>query len=617
MTRTLRDVVHAKGSTPRSIRPVSPVSVVAWYVIALALSAALVPVCRAVANRKGFVAPPRQDRWHTRPVPLFGGVAIVVTVLALAIVAGDVAHLALPLLGGTLIFIVGVVDDVLSLKPTTKLIAQVALAAMFVFFGERLNWTNVPAVDMLLTMVWLVGLTNAFNLLDNMDGLCAGTAIIAGAALLVGLVGRPDVVPETRYLAVVLGATSGFLLYNAYPASIFMGDGGSLFLGLTLAAVTLTAGGPGYDRSRILSIVVAPVLVLLIPIFDATLVTIFRLVAGRPVSQGGRDHSSHRLVAMGLSERGAVAVLWALAATAGAIGFVVRRTSDVDAVLLSAVFVIAMVVFAAYLAQVRVYEEPSRVPARGVTLILVELMYKRRLAEVLLDVSLVLIAYYGAWRLRFEGPEWSLYSSKFVQSLPIALAIQMIALFVFGAYRGAWRYFGLMDGVAFAKAIGAGTLTLIVAIVYLYRFENYSRGVFVIYAALLMLLLCGSRASFRLISEYGRRRRPGLRLVIYGGGEAGSLVLRELLGHPVERFRMIGFIDDDPASKNLWLQGYPILGGERQLDELIHARKVDVVVIGGLPVDLERRVRLERACRESGVRLMKFSFRLDDLNTAP
>src|SRR5215218_10422600 len=192
----------------------------------------------------------------------------------------------------------------------------------------------------------------------------------------------------------------------------------------------------------------------------------------------------------------------------------------------------------------------------------------------------------------------------------------MIGLFVFGAYRGAWRYFGLMDGVAFAKAIGAGTLTLIVAIVYLFRFENYSRGVFVIYAALLMLLLFGSRASFRLMGEYARRRRPGLRLIIYGAGEAGSLVLRELLGHPVERFKMIGFIDDDPASRSLRLQGYPVLGGERELNELIQAHKIDVVVIGTLHVDVDRRLRLERACSEGDVRLMKFSFRLDDLNTA-
>ena len=591
-------------------------TLVAWYAAALVVSAALVPVCRAAAHRKGYVARPRKDRLNNRPTALFGGVAIAVTVLFVAPLGGDLLALALPLLGGFLMFVVGVADDVLSLKPTTKLIAEIALAAVVVFFGERLNWTNVPVVDMLLTMVWLVGLTNAFNLLDNMDGLCAGTAIIAAAALLFGLVGRPDVQPEMRYLAVLLGATSGFLIYNAHPASIFMGDAGSLFLGFTLATLTLSAGGPAHDRSRILSIVVAPVLVLLIPIFDTTLVTLSRLVSGRPVSQGGRDHSSHRLVALGLSERRAVHVLWGLAATAGAIGFVVHRTSDVDAWLLTALFIIAMVVFAAYLAQVRVYEEPSRVPVRGVTVILVELMYKRRLAEVLLDVSLVLIAYYGAWRLRFEGPEWAAYGGSFLQSLPVALAIQMVALFVFGAYRGAWRYFGLMDGVAFAKAIGTGTLTLIAAIVYLYRFENYSRGVFVIYAALLMLLLCGSRASFRLIGEYARRRRPGLRLVIYGAGEAGSLVLRELLGHPVERFKMIGFIDDEPALRTLRLQGYPVLGGEGQLLELVEAGKVDVVVIGSLHFDPERRLRLERACSEHDVRLMKFSFRLDNLNTA-
>ncbi len=530
--------------------------------------------------------------------------------------AGGIGDLALPLIGGLAIFIVGITDDVISLKPTTKLIAEIALAAMFVFFGERLHWSDILAVDMLLTMLWLVVLTNAFNLLDNMDGLCAGIAIIAAAGLLVGLIGRPDVGPESRYLAILLGATTGFLIYNAHPASIFMGDAGSLFLGLTLASLTLSVGGPTHDRSRILSIVVAPILVLLIPLFDTALVTVSRVVSGRPVSHGGRDHSSHRLVALGLSERRAVIILWVLAATAGAIGFVVRQTTAVDAWLLSAIFVIAMVVFAAYLAQVRVYEEPSRVPPPGATLILFELMYKRRLAEVLLDVSLVLIAYYGAWRLRFEGPEWSGYTGSYLQSAPIALAIQMVALFVFGAYRGAWRYFGLMDGVAFVKAVVSGTVGLIVALVYLYRFENYSRAVFVIYAALLMLLLCGSRASFRLIGEYARRRRPGMRLVIYGSGEAAVLVLRELLGHPVEQFRMIGFIDDDPASRWLRLNGYPVLGGESKLLELINDGKVDVVVIGSLHFDPERRKRLEQACQLNSIRLLKFSFRLDSLTNA-
>jgi len=588
-------------------------TVAAWYLSALVLSAALVPACRALALRRGYVARPRADRWHTRPTALFGGVAMALTVFVLALLGGELRSLALPLAGGALIFVVGLTDDVLTLKPATKLIAEIALASLIVFLGGRLNWIEWRAVDMLLTMVWIVGVTNAFNLLDNMDGLCAGVALIAGVALLGGLVGRPEVAAETRYLAILLGAASGFLIYNVHPASIFMGDAGSLFLGLTLAVLTLTAGGPAHDRSRILSIVAAPMLVLLIPIFDTTLVTISRLLSGRPVSQGGRDHSSHRLVAIGLSEPTAVKVLWVLAAAAGTIGFIVRRVADDRAWLLGAVFLLAMVLFAVYLAQVRVYTEPSTVPRRGVTPLIAQFMYKRRVAEVLLDVCLVTIAYYSAWRLRFEGAEWASYSTSALSSLPIALAIQMVALFVFGAYRGAWRHFGLMDGVAFAKAVIAGTASLIIAVVYLYRFENYSRGVFVIYAALLMLLLSGSRASFRLMGEFARRRRTGTRLVIYGAGAAGSLLVREMLTDEGEQYRMVGFIDDDPATHSLRLQGYSVLGGESRLHELIRTGAVDVVVIGSRHLNRDRLNRVEAACREKDVRLLRFSFWLETL----
>ena len=588
-------------------------SLAAWYASAFVLSAALVPLCRRIALRKGYVARPRADRWHRQPTALFGGVAIAVSVFILAPFGGDIHSLLLPLIGGAAIFIVGVTDDVLSLKPSTKLIAEIALASMFVFVGERLHWTDLPAADMMLTFVWIIGITNAFNLLDNMDGLCAGVVLISGASLLVGLAGRPEAAAEARYLAIVLGATSGFLLFNLHPASVFMGDAGSLFLGLTLAVLTLSVGGPAHDRSRLVSIVAAPVLVLLIPIFDTTLVTISRLLSGRSVSQGGRDHSSHRLVAIGLSERSAVRVLWILAAAAGTVGFVVRIVADEGAWLVGAVFLLAMVLFAVYLAQVHVYSEPSTVPVRGVTPVVVRFMYKRRVAEVLLDVCLIAIAYYGAWRLRFDGLEWQAYSVKAFESLPIALAVQLIALFVFGAYRGAWRHFGLMDGVVFAKSVAAGSAALIIAVLYLYRFEDYSRGVFIIYAANLMLLLSGTRASFRLMGEFARRRRSGARLVIYGAGEAGSLLVRELLGSPSEQYRMIGFADDDPAKHSLRLQGYPVLGGESRLLDLIFDGSVDVVVIGARTLHPERLRRIEAACREKDVKLLRFSFWLEPL----
>lgn len=584
-----------------------------WYVAALVASALTVPLCRTIALRGGFVARPRQDRWHQRATALFGGVGIAVPALLLALAGGDLAQTGLLIIGGTVMFVVGLTDDVLSLKPSTKLIAEIAVASLFVFYGQLLNWTSFTAIDMLLTVLWLVGVTNAFNLLDNMDGLCAGVAIIAGIALMSGLAARPGTENEMRYLALVIGAATGFLIYNIHPASIFMGDAGSLFIGFSLASVTLTAGGAEHDRSRILSIVVAPMLVLLIPIFDTTLVTISRLLSGRKVSQGGRDHSSHRLVAIGLSEAAAVRVLWGLAAAAAVTGTLVRRFSDDRPLVLSAIFLLAMVLFAVYLAQVRVYEEPSELPAAGVTPVFVKLMFKRRVAEVLLDVCLVCIAYYSAWRLRFEGAEWHAYFPRMLESFPIALALQMVALYVFGAYRGAWRYFGLMDGVTFAKAVAAGTVSLILVILYLYRFEHYSRGVFVIYAALLMLLLASSRASFRLIGEFADRRRTGKRLAIFADSHTGSLVVRELLGNRREQYRVVGFFNSEPATYSSRLQGYPVLGGERKLLELIAGGQIDVVVVGDDRLEGDRLDTLRQACIEREVGLLRFHFQFEPI----
>jgi UDP-GlcNAc:undecaprenyl-phosphate/decaprenyl-phosphate GlcNAc-1-phosphate transferase len=587
-----------------------------WYLAALLVATVLVRGCRTLARRYGYVARPREDRWHTQPTALFGGVGIAGASFGFALFGGDLAHIWLPLVCGGLMFGVGVFDDVIPLKPSTKLIAQIAVACVFVYFGPRLHWVEATAVDMLLTIVWLVGITNAFNLLDNMDGLCAGIVLIAGAVLLVGMFQQGAAPADMRYLAVLLGATTAFLLYNYHPASIFMGDGGSLFLGFTIAALSLGFAGQAEGRSNLLSIVGAPVLVVLIPIFDTLLVTFSRLRFGRRVSEGGRDHSSHRLVAIGLSERHAVGVLWVLAAAAGAISVAVHRFADDWAVLLATVFILAVVLFAVYLAQVRVYAEPSELPPGGVTPVAVQFMYKRRVAEVLLDVCLVTVAYYAAWRLRFEEALWSDYFDRFVESLPIVLAAQMVALFVFGAYRGAWRHYGLMEGVVFAKGVAGGVLTIIVAITYLYRFEHYSRGVFIIYAALLLLMLISSRASFRLMAEFVRRRRTGPRLVIYGAGEASSLLVREMLDDLDERYRMIGFIDDDPAKCGLRYQGYPVLGGQSELLQLVYAGGVDIVVIGSRRLDPRHLQAVEQACKAADVQLLRFHFRLEALVTS-
>jgi UDP-GlcNAc:undecaprenyl-phosphate GlcNAc-1-phosphate transferase len=584
-----------------------------------AASAVLVRLCRLAAIRFGYTAKPRADRWHQRPTALLGGVGIAATVLLLhALLAGQSA-LPVLVVGAGMIFIVGLVDDLITLKPYTKLVAEIAIASVFVFFGYRLSWTDSLTLDAVLTMFWIVGLTNAFNLLDNMDGLCAGISLIAGAALLATLLLTSGVTPEATYLALLLGAIAGFLVYNVHPASIFMGDSGSLFIGLNLSVLSLGVGQGSDGSSNILSFIVGPLLVLLVPIFDTTLVTVSRILSGRSAAQGGRDHSSHRLVAIGLSERRAVAVLWILAALGGFLALSLQRFHNDWPSIAAAVFLLAMIIFAVYLAHVRVYHEVDEALLRtkGITPFFFDFMHKRRVAEVLLDVCLVTIAYYAAYRLRFEGAEFSSFFPSFIQSLPIVVGVQMVVLFVVGAYRGVWRFFGLMDGVIFGKAVLLGTLTSVFLIVYLYRFENYSRGVFVIYGALLLLLLGGSRASFRLISEFAQRRRhAGRRLVIYGAGDGAATTVRELLSHSREDYRMLGFVDDDPKMARTRIQGYPVLGDYASLVSLVSNGAVDSVVITASLMDVARLDELQALCGEHQVSLARVHITLDQLVAA-
>src|SRR5207247_7295188 len=170
--------------------------------------------------------------------------------------------------------------------------------------------------------------------------------------------------------------------------------------------VTLSVGNVDTGRRDVLSIVAVPVLVLMIPIFDTTLVTVSRVLSGRSAAEGGRDHSSHRLVAIGLSERRAVAVLWLLAAIGGAIGIAIEYVNESWAAPAAVLFLVAMVLFAAYLAGIRVYDEADvRVRERRLTPIVVNFMYKRRVAEVVLDFCLIALAYYLSYRLRFEDAE--------------------------------------------------------------------------------------------------------------------------------------------------------------------------------------------------------------------
>jgi len=281
---------------------------------------------RRLSRARGWLAPVRVDRWHSRPAALHGGVAVFI-----AFSTGMLWHLpstpyTLSLVALTaLLFLAGLVDDVLDLTPRTKVMVQVVGGLMLYQAGFHFNAALPWWIDLGVVVFWAVGITNALNLLDNMNGLAAGTAVVAGLSrLALSHQGGDAVVAESS--AIFVGAVLGFLVFNFPRASIFMGDSGSFTLGFALAALNLTSGA-AYTKSAA-AIFVFPVLVLALPIFDTTFVSLARLLSGRAISQGGRDHTSHRLVALGFSETGAVLLLWSVSAASGACAFLLYQ-SDV------------------------------------------------------------------------------------------------------------------------------------------------------------------------------------------------------------------------------------------------------------------------------------------------
>ena len=296
----------------------------------LAVTGASVPFVRQIALAMGFVDAPAKRKLHSTPIPLMGGVAIfggaVLILVAYFGRLGETRVLGL-LFGATLIAIVGLIDDRHPLPPLLKLAGQAVAFVIVIALGTRVQLGFPDVINYGLTFIWLAVITNAINFLDNMDGLCAGVSAVAAAfiVLLANLSGQFFVGPMA---AAVLGACLGFLRYNFKPASIFMGDAGSLFLGFLLAQMTLQLKFP--DNSTFVTWMI-PLLILGVPLFDLTLVTIARLRRGvNPFTTAGKDHTSHRLVRIGLSHREAVMAIYLLGGAFGMVALFVTHASVIE-----------------------------------------------------------------------------------------------------------------------------------------------------------------------------------------------------------------------------------------------------------------------------------------------
>lgn len=340
------------------------------FAIALCASLMLTVPVRAFALRVGMVDLPGPRKVHLQPIPLLGGLAIYGAVMLAILFAFDGAARAQSVgivTGATLVAAVGILDDRGWLHHQIKLFVAMPVAAGILLAGGIHaqvfeNFMSGQAgywLDAALTLLWVVGITASFSILDHMDGLCAGVAAMASIffALLANLSGQTLV---TTLAAAVLGAATGFLRWNFKPAKIFMGDGGAMFLGFLMATLGLKLR---LDHADHWAGWLAPVLILGVTIFDTTLVTISRSRRGLlPFAAPGKDHAAHRLANLGLGQRGAVVCLYLLGAVSGGAAVLVSYLPQRGVLLCVAAAIAAALAAVTYLERAP-YERQQSKPA--------------------------------------------------------------------------------------------------------------------------------------------------------------------------------------------------------------------------------------------------------------
>jgi UDP-GlcNAc:undecaprenyl-phosphate GlcNAc-1-phosphate transferase len=542
-------------------------------------------IVRSPLGRR-VVAAPRQDRWHTTATPLLGGVGIFAGFLAAigACLATGATPLTKELLGigggFVILFLAGLADDILSLPPLVKLGAQVLAACSVLLGGVSIEMISNDVIADVAAVLWLVGMTNAFNLLDNMDGLAATLAAIAAAFFAVDAVTtHPNHAAFVLALALAVACVT-FLPFNLRPrrsAAVFMGDSGSQVLGFTLAALGLASSWKVAGTT--VATLFLPILVLAVPILDTTLVTIVRLLEGRPVYRGGRDHTSHRLVYQGLSERHAVVLLAIISAALGTTSLAYNVLGNTRVTLIGILLTFALLVqFASLLSNIE--RRPELAASRDRSWLSTFVANPRRLVESVVDFALISAAFLAAYYIRLHSSGTPYERHIFFFSLSAILIARYLTFIPLGLYRGVWRYAGARDAASVVFAVVVSELVAFGFVAATQAWGGFPRSIFVIDAVICTALIGASRfwerAAARALATFvGREQRH--RTLIVGAGRAGRSLLRELRETPGEQ--VVGFVDDDARLRGRRLQGVPVLGGAYDLERILSSTQPETVLV--------------------------------------
>jgi len=596
---------------------------------------------RFVTLKNGWVAQPKADRWHTTPTALHGGVGMYVAFMAGALSLMFCIHEGfgefgmspdqlirrfIVILGAlSILFAVGLIDDIYQLKPGVKLLGEMVAVSIAIFFGIGYELTPYPWFDTILSYLWFIGIINAINLLDNMDGVSSGIVIIGGiGVLLIGVVGYADYLPLSVYLGALLAVASlGFWLHNRPPAKIFMGDSGSLILGFIFACITIPSVFnafyvPKIDYSiwdKVLQLLVAITLAA-IPILDTTLVTITRLMRGQSPSIGGKDHSTHRLAQSGLTHWQTLQILYGVSSICVVIAIVMVRYPSIGFLVFGGGFVTLSIV-AVYLASVRIQVAPIK--KEGWQQLVTSITYRIPLIKMVLDVLLIGLSFHFAYLVRFDfRPSYDM-TLAMLESMPIVIVCCLISNFILRIYEFSWRSASSRDILNYAGTAFLGTSLSLATVTLVTTFSlGYSRGAFVIFSIIYFLVLSGSRYSYRFIDDVLLKLRlqqtaeGKISVIVYGSNRDAKALLDEIQ-HDTEqwaKYHIVGLVDTTDGRSGKRVMGVPVKSSKEWKSQIFHSQP-EILVADDSIANHDVKEFANAIC--DGIRIRRFTRKITDI----
>lgn len=528
----------------------------------------------------------------------------------------------------------GVVDDLRGLGPFAKLALQVVAGVLVLaggygiwvvsnpFGGEpiALGWLGVP-----VTLLWVIGITNAFNLIDGLDGLAAGVGLIACATIFAISLTADRV--EAAVVAVALaGALAGFLYHNFHPATVFLGDSGALFIGFVLAVLSIQ----GAHKGATAVIVAAPILALGLPIADTLLAMVrrvlgalsvvrvdpnrneyrFLVVGSASVVRADRDHIHHRLLKMGLTYHRAVVVLYGVCVALGALAFLAVTLRGAQLAVLVGLTALAM-----FFGLRRLGYREVDVLRRGTLLPLFDSrVFNRRSFHATVDAGFLALAYGAAVLAASGGLELPGVRQYLLWTVLPVVAIK-VGLFMFkGIYYRTYRYTNAGDVLAVVKALVLAEGIAAAAVVLVYGLPPRPVVTLLLDFYFGATLVLGGRLSFRLLEALKAAPITDARpVLVYGANAGGAALLRETTQNPHLGFRVVGFLDDPPATWRSQVNGVPVLGGLQHLPELVRRHGVEEVILAHHAPQPEQVDAVASACMDLGLTLRRFRFSFEEV----